>query len=56
MRRDLAKVTIREWTGMVSNRGPFAGKPGDAKVQENLRCLKPGVLETRGGYRRLGLT
>jgi len=51
--KPLAKVEIREWDGLVSNRGPFAGKPGAAKVLKNLRIVSPGQLEVRGGIRAL---
>jgi len=47
------RLVIREWTGLVSNRGPFVGKPGDAKIQINCRSIRPGVLEVRNGMRRL---
>ncbi|KKL66574.1 hypothetical protein LCGC14_1147500 [marine sediment metagenome] len=45
------KVEIRDWLGLVSNRGPFTGKPGAAKVLKNLRVVSPGQLEVRGGMR-----
>jgi len=51
MQRPSSTVVIRDWTGLVSNRGPFVGKPGDALVLTNLRCRKPGVLEVRSGIR-----
>ena len=46
-----SKVVINDWGGLVSNRGPFAGKPGEAKAQVNVRSVKPGVLEVRNGMR-----
>jgi len=51
--KPLARVEIREWLGLVSNRGPFASKPGAAKVLKNLRVVSPGQLEVRGGIRAL---
>lgn len=51
MARPAVSIVIRDWTGLVSNRGPFVGKPGDAKVLTNLRCRTPGVLEVRAGLR-----
>jgi hypothetical protein len=48
-----ARVEIREWLGLVSNRGPFGAKPGAAKVLKNLRVLSSGQLEVRGGMRAL---
>lgn len=42
---------IRNWLGMASNRGPFGRKPEEAIVLRNLRCLKPGTMETRLGQR-----
>ena len=51
MARPAVSIVIRDWTGLVSNRGPFVGKPGDAKVLTNLRCRTPGVLEVRAGIR-----
>jgi len=47
-------VVIRDWTGLVSNRGPFAGKPGDATVLKNVRPIAPGLLQVRGGTRKVG--
>jgi hypothetical protein len=49
-------LRIREWKGLVSNRGPFFPQPGAAKVQINLRCISPGILEVRGGMRPLKYT
>ena len=40
-------VQINDWRGMVSNRGRFPGKPGEASYQLNLRIVKPGELSTR---------
>lgn len=51
--KPISRITIEDWEGLVSNRGPFSGKPGAAKVLINLRSVQPGVLETRGGMRRL---
>ncbi len=51
MKPPAASIVIRDWTGLVSNRGPFVGKPGDARILTNLRCLVPGVLEVRAGLR-----
>ena len=51
MERPQQTITIRDFTGLVSNRGPLVGKPGDARVLKNLRCRTPGVLEVRGGLR-----
>ena len=42
-------VSIREWTGLVSNRGPFVHRPGDALAQTNCHSVKPGVLQPRKG-------
>lgn len=51
MENPLSRVIIKNWTGLVSNRGPYQGRPGDAKVQVNVRSMQPGVLETRNGFR-----
>lgn len=53
MERPKNTVRIREFGGLVSNRGPFSRKPGDTKTQVNLRCRSPGVLEVRNGMRKL---
>ena len=47
--RPVAKAAIREWTGLVSNRGPLSGKPGDALEQTNCHSVMPGVLQPRKG-------
>lgn len=46
-------VRIREFSGLVSNRGAFAGKPGDAKLLKNCHIRAPGQLEVRGGLRKV---
>ena len=51
MERPRRTVRIREFTGLVSNRGALLGQPGDAKEQKNLRSVKPGVLAVRLGMR-----
>ena len=43
-------LRIQEWA-LVSNRGAFHGKPGDAKVLTNVRSLAPGRLEVLAGMR-----
>lgn len=53
MERTESTVKIRDFTGLVSNRGAFLHKPGDTKVQKNLRCRSPGILEVRNGMRKL---
>lgn len=53
MARPLSRVTINEWAGLASNRGPFARKPGEASVLTNMRCDAPGVLRVRGGHAKL---
>jgi hypothetical protein len=53
MERPEESVRIRRFEGLVSNRGAFPEKPGEAKVQTNLRCRSPGQLEVRGGMRQL---
>lgn len=51
MEQAKSRIVIDDFGGLVSNRGPFVAKPGDAKVLTNLRCIRPGVLETRNGWR-----
>ena len=51
--RPLQNIKIREFPGLVSNRGPFVGKPGETTVQINVRSVRPGILEVRGGLREL---
>lgn len=51
MERPEKAVRIRDFKGLVSNRGALVGDPGAAKVQTNLRCLAPGRLESRSGMR-----
>jgi hypothetical protein len=46
-----SRIVVTEWTGLVSNRGPFVGKPGDAREQVNIRAIAPGVLAVRNGMR-----
>lgn len=53
MKRPENTVPIREFDGLVSNRGAFLRKPGETKVQVNLRCRSPGTLEVRNGMRKL---
>jgi len=56
MERPQRTLKIRDWSGLVSNRGPFAGKPGDTSTQVNCRCVKPGILEVRSGMRKVNWT
>ena len=52
--KPLNKVRIRDFTGLVSNRGPFVTKgPGAATVQKNCRSISPGILEVRNGMRKV---
>lgn len=51
-----ARVQIREFNGLVSNRGEMLGQPGDALVQKNMYSPSPGKLMTRRGRRALGFT
>ena len=48
-----SRVEIKTFNGLVSNRGPLAGQPGDALVQKNLLSPSPGKLQTRKGRRAL---
>ena len=55
-RKPEARVSIRDFNGLVSNRGDLLGQPGDALVQVNLYCESPGKLMTRRGRRALSFT
>ncbi len=55
-RKPEARVSIREFNGLVSNRGETLGQPGDALVQTNLYSPSPGKLMTRRGRRALSFT
>jgi hypothetical protein len=43
---------LTEWPGRVSNADPHDIPPGAGQVQDNLVCLRPGVLSARGGLQR----
>jgi len=53
MQRPRNRLKIRDFTGLFSNRGATPPRPGDAKLQVNLRVVKPGCLQTRRGLRPL---
>ena len=52
-RKPESRVVIREFGGLVSNRGELLGQPGDALVQKNMLSSSPGKLEVRKGRRAL---
>jgi hypothetical protein len=48
------KIVITDFAGLVSNRGRFpTSHPAEALVQTNLRCIRPGQLESRLGFRTI---
>ncbi len=47
--RPLKILPIREWPGLVTNRSPLVGEPGDALAMVNCHSPQPGVLQPRGG-------
>lgn len=50
--RQLPPVEIdKQWMGLVLNSSPLAVPPGGATKQNNVCCLSPGILQTRGGIR-----
>lgn len=54
MDRPASTVVITEFSGLVSNRGRFpTGHASEALVQTNLRCIRPGQLESRLGLRSI---
>ena len=44
-------MEIREWAGLITNCDPHDLPVGAARVQNNLMCITPGVLEPRKGLR-----
>jgi hypothetical protein len=54
--RPESRIAVREFNGLVSNRGEMLGRPGDALVQSNLYSPSPGQLATRKGRRALSFT
>lgn len=45
------ELAVTDFTGMVSNKDPHDLQPGEATVQVNCLCLRPGELAIRGGLR-----
>jgi len=51
-----SRMVVREFHGLVTNRGALVGRPGDAQKQENLHSPGPGMLQVRKGRRALTFT
>jgi hypothetical protein len=42
---------MRDFAGLVTNIDPADMRPGTAREQVNISCVRPACLEVRPGYR-----